>query len=741
MNDAVSRVRITAIDDVSRVMAGIRTSVGGVSESLRGLAAKATALVGAGGLAAYLVSTTRNAIDLADSMDEVAQKTGLAVRDLSALAYAAKIEGVSVEALQKSMKGLSENVIEAGRAGSQAAQIFDALGVDAGANLNTVMEQVADSFAQLEDGALKTTIAAKLFGKAGQELIPLLNQGSEGLIKARREAEAFGLVVGEDFAKQAGEFNDNLTRMSQLTGALGISIAQNLVPALNSLIGQFLQARAAGLGFFEALSTIPGPNANKQNQIEFALSELKKLEDQRARVAKSGGLDRLVFGGERLANVDAAIAKQRQYLDVLRAQAQAAALVGAGGTLDARDAQANPAAPSRINTWALRTAVADPGSASKSGADKQSDFEKLSGSVSERIRQIDAELAGTGKLTEADKLRLKVIEGLSSGQITLTEAQRKRLELDINQLQVSEQVQAKLKDEAETRAKIEGIRIKEAETIQQQVDQLLSAAQQRRQSIEEIGLEGMALVRLKNARLQATIAEKEAVLVSEQSNGASEDRIRVLELEIKLLREQKSLNIEEQSRRDTVKAGEEAITKTREEAKRLEDALANSMMMGFQRGGVSGRQIGDQLRAYFATLVLKPIIDPIAKAGAGLISQGLEWVGMQILGGLRGGGIDPGGVQTFATGGVTPKSGFFDVGEAGRERVFLPKGAEVFPAGRVAIADQASQSQSITVNTTINPPAKADQAWLADVEKRIRESTMAAILSSRKTGGTFARGF
>jgi hypothetical protein len=741
VTEAHSKVRISAVDDVSRVMAGIRTSVGGVTSALGGLAGQATALIGAGGLAAYLMTTTRNAIDLADSMDEVSQKTGIAVKDLSALSYAAKIEGVSVEALQKSMKGLSENVVEAGKAGSQAAQIFDALGVDSGASLNDIMGQVADSFTQLEDGALKTTIATKLFGKAGQELIPLLNQGSEGLSKAKREAEAFGLIVGEDFAKQAGEFNDNLTRMSQLSGALGISIAQTLVPALNSLISQFLQARTAGLSFFEALQTIPGANTNKQGQIEFALSELKKLEDQRARIQKSGGLDKSFFGAGRLENVDAAIAKQKQFLEVLRAQAQASALAGSGGTLDARDGRANPAAPSRINTRALRAAVADPGAANKSGTDKQTDFQKLSGSVSERIRQIDAELDGTGKLSEADKLRIKVIEGLSSGQIKLTETERKRLDLDIAQLQVSEQVQAKLKDEADTRAKIEGIRVKEAESIAQQVEQLLASAEQRRLTIQEIGLEGMALVHLKNARLDTILAEKEALLVSEQSNGASNDRIRLLELEIKLLREQKSLNIEEQSRRDTVKAGEEAVKKTSEEAKRLEDALANSMMMGFQRGGVSGKQIGDQLRAYFATLVLKPIIDPIAKAGAGVITDLLGMAGKAVLGAILpgGGGVDLG--VNFASGGTASRSGMFTVGEAGPETVFLPKGSEVFPAGRTAIADQQMGSQAITVNTTINPPAKADQAWLADVEKRVRESTMGAILSSRSNNGTFARGF
>ena len=50
--------------------------------------------------------------------------------------------------------------------------------------LRRVMMQVADAFKKMPDGAEKAGLAMKLFGKSGADLIPLLNEGADGLTKA-----------------------------------------------------------------------------------------------------------------------------------------------------------------------------------------------------------------------------------------------------------------------------------------------------------------------------------------------------------------------------------------------------------------------------------------------------------------------------------------------------------------------------------------------------------------------------
>ena len=94
---------------------------------------------------------------------------------------------VSLEALQKGIKSLSQNILEANTGVGDGAQVFEALGIsvkNADGTLKSteqVLLEVADIFATLEDGTVKTTLAVKLFGKAGQDMIPLLNQGKAGI--------------------------------------------------------------------------------------------------------------------------------------------------------------------------------------------------------------------------------------------------------------------------------------------------------------------------------------------------------------------------------------------------------------------------------------------------------------------------------------------------------------------------------------------------------------------------------
>ncbi|MBV5337039.1 MAG: hypothetical protein J0653_03425, partial [Deltaproteobacteria bacterium] len=76
-------------------------------------------------------------------------------------------------------------------------------------------------------------------GKAGADLIPLLNGGKKGLQEAADEAKRFGLVLTADAGRQAEEFNDNLTRLKSLSSGVAITIANDLLPQINDIVGKF----------------------------------------------------------------------------------------------------------------------------------------------------------------------------------------------------------------------------------------------------------------------------------------------------------------------------------------------------------------------------------------------------------------------------------------------------------------------------------------------------------------------
>lgn len=194
--------------------------------------------------AAGITVAVTKSINAMDEMSKLSQKIGIPVEKLSSLKLAAELSDVSIEALAKSMSKLSTAMVTAAAGGAgPATSAFQALGV----SLNTlksndpsaVMEVVAKRFSEMQDGATKTALANAIFGqRMGRELIPLLNQGAEGLRQATEEAKAFGLVISTQTAKQAEEFNDNLKRLGTIPQGVANIIAATLLPKLVELTNQ-----------------------------------------------------------------------------------------------------------------------------------------------------------------------------------------------------------------------------------------------------------------------------------------------------------------------------------------------------------------------------------------------------------------------------------------------------------------------------------------------------------------------
>lgn len=267
---------------------------------------------------AGLATLTKHIVDAGDELNKMSQKTGIAVEDLSKLQYAAELSAVGTEALQKGLTNLSVGLIElASGKSSEASDQIKKLGIvvrNTDGTLKSsrqVLGELADQFAAMPDGVEKTAAAAAIFGKRmGAELIPLLNGGSAGLKDLGDEAERLGIVMSGALAKKSEEFNDNLSRLQKLSTAAGISIANALIPSLNALATEYLDAKTAGLGFFDSLIGIglSDPSKGPAAQIARITAEIDKLKKKQA----EGGS--LLFG-----NIDEEIAKQeklRKYFEL-----------------------------------------------------------------------------------------------------------------------------------------------------------------------------------------------------------------------------------------------------------------------------------------------------------------------------------------------------------------------------------------------------------------------------------------
>ena len=206
-----------------------------------GVAAALTAVT------AEIVAATKRAAEYADDMGKAAQKVGVTTEALSALKYAAELSDVGFEQLQGGLIRLSMNVGKAAENNKDMTQTFEKLGVSIyGTNgelkkSDEILIEVSEVFKKIPDGINKTSIAIQLFGKAGAQLIPMLNGGKQAIEQATKEAERFGKIVSLDMAKQAEQFNDNMTRMQNAADGFQIKLGNKVLPTLAKLTEEMIK--------------------------------------------------------------------------------------------------------------------------------------------------------------------------------------------------------------------------------------------------------------------------------------------------------------------------------------------------------------------------------------------------------------------------------------------------------------------------------------------------------------------
>ncbi|OYZ14335.1 MAG: hypothetical protein B7Y35_11240 [Sphingomonadales bacterium 28-64-96] len=230
-----------ASTDTAKATNDMKRYFEGIAAFSKGIGALVTAVVGTS-----LAVAVRESANAMDDLSKAAQKTGTSATELSKLQWAADLSGVAAETLQKALNKLNVAIVDVGPGAKGAAGALMQMGVTARTGTLDAMMKVSDQFARMPDGAQKSALAIKLFGKAGAELIPLLNGGSKGLREAAAEATNLGIVIDGKTARAAEAFNDNLSRMEKVAGGITTQMTAGLVPSLAAFTNEM--ARSASVG-------------------------------------------------------------------------------------------------------------------------------------------------------------------------------------------------------------------------------------------------------------------------------------------------------------------------------------------------------------------------------------------------------------------------------------------------------------------------------------------------------------
>lgn len=223
-----------------RSFAKTQQVINGVKNQLKRVAVVggiATAAVG------KMISDTAQS---ADQFAKMSKQVGISVEGLQQLEFAAQISGTGLQVLRTGLQRFARTADDAGQGLKTAQEPFKRLGVtttDANGNLKPLDEllgDMADKFKAMPDGPEKTALAMKAFGRAGAQLIPLLNEGKDGIGALRKEFTELGGEITSEQAASFEEYNDTIHRVKTALVGLRNQAVIALLPHIKAASKAFL---------------------------------------------------------------------------------------------------------------------------------------------------------------------------------------------------------------------------------------------------------------------------------------------------------------------------------------------------------------------------------------------------------------------------------------------------------------------------------------------------------------------
>lgn len=471
----VSDIEIRLRADIARLqqdMTQARQAVGGamthITNAVRG-AATGLAALAAGLTVGAFAGWIKGAIDAVDAIGDISPATGVAVKDIAALQMAFQFGGLEAGDFEKTMIKLS-GAIAAGDKSFARIGVNTRTATGGLRESKDVLYDVADAFADLQDGTAKTALATDIFGKSGAALIPMLNNGSEGLREMAEMADKLGLSFTEAGVEAAGKFNDSLDTLGLASQGVARQVAVELLPTLNSLLGSLVtlitegngvskMAAVIGGGFktiytgavavgqaFDVMSSIIaisiGAVLDGFGTIGKTLKYFIEGEYSKAWQAATTGAEATVGNAKRLSD------------DMVRSwNASGKAIAGvwdgtSGEVVESMGAIIKAGKLAAEMTKEQEEAAKKAAAEAKKLADEQKRaaeknaeaYASLLSSIEDRIDATKREAAGLTALTESQKLERDLDKQLAAGKLTLTAAQVDYYRALINTLGVQERL-------------------------------------------------------------------------------------------------------------------------------------------------------------------------------------------------------------------------------------------------------------------------------------------------------------
>lgn len=596
-----------------RTLDQLRGSVGQVSNSMGSMTAAVFKGVAAWDL---LKQSTRFVVDqFVQTVNELARlndaalQAGTTTEKLSGLLREVKISGGGLDDLTAITTKLVQALVQSENAASRQAKAFRDLGVQTkesnGAYRDTadILVDVARALDGYRDGANKGAIAQALLSEEGARYLPLLQD-------IARSSNLTALATDEA-SQKAEEFQRQMRELAIAGEELKFMLAEEVLPAITSIIRTYLDASRAGEDFLGSIRAVI-ENTFIDWEATLATAERQYAEFQ-ANLARADAGQLTLFermmGSEDdwrkgLARAEREIQQARQKLaalDFAQDPFDSTGIGRSGGRSAPAPGSSSAASEAAAAQRRLNAAWAEAVGVTADYAQKVSDLEQLLGAG--RIT--------TDQYVEAIKRLAEAQPAVQREEKALAEAQRARAEI----LKVLEEESRK---QLELEREIRDIDQRKIDALATETEQLREQVVQQMRSNEEIGLTATQLLELEDRRLAHAIAMKQETIANYELQGGRADEIVQLRQQIELierLRRERAQGGEAQAMVDAQQAALESAAQWRESMDSIGDTLTDALMRGFEAGKGMAENFRETVRNMFKTLVLRPVVQGIVGAG------------------------------------------------------------------------------------------------------------------------------
>lgn len=240
-------------DNISEKLAGVRKNIkvlnrsfANVTKAAGEVAAKAalpfTALAGMSFFS--IQQAVSNFTALGDSIDKAAIRAGVTTGALQKLRLAARYGGSSAEEMDTAISKLSYQMGQMSSGNNDnLVKMFKELGITwkdskgKARDAASVMRELADAVQANTDPTKRLTLLSAVFGDdMAAHLVPVLQDGAEGLDAVAKKAEELGIVMSDVDTKRAAKLSDTMTTFREVLGGVANKVGATLAPALITLI-------------------------------------------------------------------------------------------------------------------------------------------------------------------------------------------------------------------------------------------------------------------------------------------------------------------------------------------------------------------------------------------------------------------------------------------------------------------------------------------------------------------------